>query len=113
MPASSFFGSLGELARHRTAKISVKQEKQDRLTDQMRKMQIAGVKAQQDKYDKQKTYYDQMDNFIGEGKDPWGGYRLGLEGTTSLTLKDYGIDYDLGPLSTKVDMILSIEGTRK
>jgi polyisoprenoid-binding protein YceI len=52
-------------------------------------------------------------NFIGEGKDPWGGYRLGLEGTTSLTLKDYGIYRDLGPASATVDMILSIEGIRK
>jgi len=50
---------------------------------------------------------------IGEGKDPWGGYRTGFEGSTNLTLKDFGIDYDLGPASTTVEMYLSIEGVRK
>ena len=50
---------------------------------------------------------------VGEGKDPWGGYRVGFEGETSLKLTDYGIDYNLGPASTHVDIILSIEGVRK
>ncbi|HEA18982.1 MAG TPA: YceI family protein [Pseudoalteromonas prydzensis] len=50
---------------------------------------------------------------IGEGKDPWGGYRVGFEGETSLKLADFGIDYDLGPASTHVDIGLYIEGVRK
>lgn len=50
---------------------------------------------------------------IGTGPDPWGGYRRGFEGTTSLALKDFGIDYDLGPASTEVEIILSIEGIRQ
>ncbi|CAM4337950.1 YceI family protein [Pseudoalteromonas ostreae] len=50
---------------------------------------------------------------IGEGKDPWGGYRVGFEGETSLKLADYGIDYNLGPASTYVDIGLYIEGVRK
>jgi len=50
---------------------------------------------------------------IGEGKDPWGGYRIGFEGTTTFALKDFGIDYDLGPASTHVDMFLSIEGIKQ
>ena len=50
---------------------------------------------------------------IGEGKDPWGGYRVGFEGETSLKLADYGIDYDLGPASTHVDIGLFIEGIRQ
>jgi len=50
---------------------------------------------------------------IGEGKDPWGGYRVGFEGETSLKLADYGIDYNLGPASTHVDIGLYIEGVRK
>ena len=29
--------------------------------------------------------------FIGEGKDPWGGYRAGFEGSTTLQLKEFGI----------------------
>lgn len=50
---------------------------------------------------------------IGEGKDPWGGYRSGFSGTTELTLADYGITYNLGPASTKVLLELHIEGIRQ
>jgi len=49
---------------------------------------------------------------IGEGQDPWGGYRVGFTGTTSLKLTDYGIDYNLGPASTHVEMALHIEGVK-
>lgn len=51
--------------------------------------------------------------FIGEGEDPWGGYRAGFEGTTTLTLKDFDIKMDLGPTSQTVDLIISVEGVRK
>lgn len=51
-------------------------------------------------------------NFIGQGKDPWGGYRAGFEGKTSIKLKDFGIMYDLGPASTSVDLHLGVEGIR-
>mgnify|MGYP001826760935 FL=1 len=50
---------------------------------------------------------------IGNGPDPWGGYRRGFEGTTTLTLTDFGIDYDLGPASTEVELTLSVEGIRR
>ncbi len=50
---------------------------------------------------------------IGSGPDPWGGYRRGFEGRTRLPLKDFGIDYNLGPASREVEMILSIEGVRQ
>lgn len=50
---------------------------------------------------------------IGAGPDPWGGFRRGFQGSTTLKLKDFGIDYDLGPASTEVEMILSIEGIRR
>lgn len=50
---------------------------------------------------------------IGHGKDPWGGYRSGFAGSTSFALKDYGIDYDLGPASREVELFLSIEGIRQ
>ena len=46
---------------------------------------------------------------IGGGKDPWGGYRHGFTGSTTLRLKDFGIDYDLGPASTHVELMLDIE----
>lgn len=47
---------------------------------------------------------------IGGGKDPWGGYRQGFHGTTEFALKDFGIDYDLGPASRTVQLILDVEG---
>jgi polyisoprenoid-binding protein YceI len=50
---------------------------------------------------------------IGEGKDPWGGYRAGFSGQTSLKLTDYGINFDLGPASTHVNLELYIEGIRQ
>jgi polyisoprenoid-binding protein YceI len=51
--------------------------------------------------------------FIGEGDDPWGGYRAGFEGSTTLTLKDFDIKMDLGPASQTVELIISVEGVRK
>lgn len=50
---------------------------------------------------------------IGEGKDPWGGYRAGFEGQTRLKLADYNMSYNLGPASTHVDIYLYIEGIRQ
>lgn len=50
---------------------------------------------------------------IGAGEDPWGGYRRGFEGTTRLTLADWGIDYDLGPSAREVELTFSIEGIRQ
>ncbi len=50
---------------------------------------------------------------IGHGKDPWGGYRRGFEGTTQIALADYGISYKLGPNSKEVELRLSIEGIRQ
>jgi len=51
--------------------------------------------------------------FIGEGKDPWGGYRAGFSGSTRLKLKDFGIQKDLGPASEEVELIISAEGVRQ
>lgn len=51
--------------------------------------------------------------FIGEGDDPWGGYRAGFEGSTTLKLKDFDIKMDLGPASQTVDLIISVEGVRQ
>ncbi|GED42791.1 YceI family protein [Cobetia marina] len=51
---------------------------------------------------------------IGGGEDPWGGYRQGFEGTTTLKLADYGIDTSkLGPAAATVDMYLVVEGIRQ
>ena len=51
--------------------------------------------------------------FIGEGQDPWGGYRAGFEGSTKLKLKDFDIQKDLGPASQEVELIISVEGVRQ
>ncbi|GAA6131305.1 YceI family protein [Halopseudomonas sabulinigri] len=51
--------------------------------------------------------------FIGEGEDPWGGYRAGFSGTTTLALKDFDISMDLGPASQEVELIISVEGVRQ
>jgi polyisoprenoid-binding protein YceI len=50
---------------------------------------------------------------VGEGSDPWGGYRAGFAGTTTITMADYGITYNLGPASTHVDLELHIEGIKQ
>ena len=50
---------------------------------------------------------------IGHGPDPWGGYRRGFQGSTTIKLADFGITYDLGPAPTDAEIILSIEGIRR
>jgi len=50
---------------------------------------------------------------IGHGEDPWGGYRRGFQGTTTITLKDFNIDYNLGPASRTAELELSVEGIRQ
>lgn len=50
---------------------------------------------------------------IGEGKDPWGGYRLGFSGTTTIALTDFAIKMNLGPASNNVELSLHIEGIRQ
>jgi polyisoprenoid-binding protein YceI len=50
---------------------------------------------------------------IGGGADPWGGFREGFTGTTRLPLKDYGINFDLGPAAKEVELTLNIEGVRQ
>ncbi len=50
---------------------------------------------------------------IGAGKDPWGGYRRGFEGHTTIKLKDYDVLMDLGPASQEVQLYFSIEGIRQ
>lgn len=46
---------------------------------------------------------------VGEGKDPWGGYRAGFEGTTSISMKDFGYKMDFG----EILFDLHIEGIRQ
>lgn len=50
---------------------------------------------------------------IGEGDDPWGGYRVGFAGTTTLVRSDFDMGYKLGPASSTMELVLGIEGKRK
>jgi len=52
---------------------------------------------------------------IGTGPDPWGGYRRGFEGHTTLHLSDYNMKKGgmLGPLAENVEIFLSIEGVKQ
>lgn len=52
---------------------------------------------------------------IGGGQDPWGGFRRGFEGTTTLNLSDYKMREGkiLGPAAEAVQIWLSIEGIRQ
>lgn len=50
---------------------------------------------------------------VGEGKDPWGGYRVGFEGETEIALKDFNITTDLGPASQTVKLELHVEGIKQ
>ncbi|WP_114416923.1 YceI family protein [Marinospirillum perlucidum] len=50
---------------------------------------------------------------VGEGEDPWGGYRVGFTGTTEIHLPDYGINFNLGPAAETVEMELVVEGVRQ
>ena len=50
---------------------------------------------------------------VGEGQDPWGGYRAGFVGTYKMTRKDFGIDFELGPASTSLDLEIGLEGIKQ
>ncbi|BAN98489.1 hypothetical protein E05_37230 [Plautia stali symbiont] len=49
---------------------------------------------------------------IGEGKDPWGGYRAGFAASGEIVLKEFNISKDLGPASQKTELSISVEGVR-
>jgi polyisoprenoid-binding protein YceI len=50
---------------------------------------------------------------VGEGKDPWGGYRVGFSGTTTIALTDFAIKNILGPASNDVQLNLYVEGIKQ
>lgn len=49
--------------------------------------------------------------FIGAGKDPWGGERAGFKGTSRIDLKDFGIKEMAG--ASYVDLDLYVEGVQQ
>ncbi|MEM7251913.1 MAG: YceI family protein [Pseudomonadota bacterium] len=50
---------------------------------------------------------------IGQGDDPWGGYRVGFEGKLDITRADYDMTYNLGPQSAAMTLELYVEAIRE
>lgn len=51
---------------------------------------------------------------LGEGDDPWGGYRAGFEGSTTLVLSEFGIDMQKFPESMReLELYVTFEGIRQ
>lgn len=51
---------------------------------------------------------------MGEGDDPWGNYRAGFEGSTMLTLSDFGIGMSDFPESMhELELYVTFEGIRQ
>ncbi|AZM95709.1 YceI family protein [Vreelandella venusta] len=51
---------------------------------------------------------------MGEGDDPWGNYRAGFEGSTMLTLSDFGIDMsDFPEAMHELELYVTFEGIRQ
>jgi len=58
-------------------------------------------------------------DYLGAGADPWGGQRIGFEGTTTISRKEWGIDFNI-PLEgdrlmigDKVTVVLAVEAVRQ
>ncbi|TDO96296.1 YceI family protein [Marinomonas balearica] len=50
---------------------------------------------------------------VGEGKDPWGGYRAGFEAKTTIKRSDFGVTYFIPGVTDETDLEVFIEGIRK
>ena len=58
-------------------------------------------------------------DYLGVGTDPWGGSRVGFEGTTSLSRKEWGVDFNI-PLEgdklmigDKVNVVIAVEAVHQ
>lgn len=50
---------------------------------------------------------------IGAGKDPWGGYRSGYEGTFKIKRSDFGMKFMPEGIGDEITIIIGIEGIRQ
>ncbi|MCZ7861347.1 YceI family protein [Agrobacterium salinitolerans] len=50
---------------------------------------------------------------IGGGDDPWGGVRQGFSGRAQLSMKELGVQMDLGPASDAVELVVELEGVKQ
>ena len=58
-------------------------------------------------------------DYLGVGTDPWGGSRVGFEGSTSLSRKEWGVDFNI-PLEgdklmigDKVNVVIAVEAVHQ
>ena len=58
-------------------------------------------------------------DFLGVGNDPWGGTRAGFEGTTTISRKEWGVDFNI-PLEgdklmigDKVNVVIAVEAVHQ
>jgi polyisoprenoid-binding protein YceI len=52
-------------------------------------------------------------NKVGEGKDPWGGYRAGFEAKTVIQRSDFGVSYFIPGVTDKTEIEVYVEGIRQ
>ena len=50
---------------------------------------------------------------VGEGKDPWGGFRIGFDGALKIKRTDYGMSKMVGAAGDEITLHIGIEGMRK
>jgi len=50
---------------------------------------------------------------VGEGNDPWGGFRQGWSSTFTLKRSDFGMNFMQGGVGDEVTIMAEIEGVRK
>lgn len=50
---------------------------------------------------------------VGEGEDPWGGFRQGFVATAELMRSDFGIDYFIPNVPDETELTIFIEGIRQ
>lgn len=51
--------------------------------------------------------------YVGSGKDPWGGQRTGYELKFKVKRSDFGMNYMQDALGDEVEVIVSVEATKK
>lgn len=52
-------------------------------------------------------------DYVGSGKDPWGGFRVGFEGKVTIQRSDFGITFMSEGLSDEVDLTFAVEAVKK
>lgn len=50
--------------------------------------------------------------FMGEGDDPWGGFRNGFHGHATIRRSDFGMTFMIPGVGDEIRIILSVEGIR-